>query len=124
MAINSEKDFYRELLDVPAIPDNLLEKVENRNRRRNAAVYAAWALAAMLVMAIGTVLYTQTIGSVQAQRTAAVEAELRYVRNYLNGVTVDEEIEQYAIVDPNISFIINSSSTSSTEGGYYETLTY
>lgn len=122
MAINSEKDFYRELLDVPAMPNGLFEKVEHRNRRRKAAVYTAWALAATLVLAAGTVLYTHTTGNVPTRRAAAVEAELHYVRDYLNGATIDQEIEQYAIVDPDISFII--STTTSTQGGYYETLTY
>jgi hypothetical protein len=97
--MTNERDFYRELGSVPEVPRALYEKVDRTVRRQVFFSRAVLAVAALLIVALGTtgVLFVQKGND----RTVSPEvvAELQTVSNYLTGSDLDKEYESYALYE-------------------------
>jgi hypothetical protein len=99
----SDEDLRRELADVPEVPDTVYGLVQRRVRRGVQLRRWAWAVAASLALLAGGGAY-QAARSPASQNTASatvaddLDQELREISAFLNGGTIDEELETYALV--------------------------
>jgi hypothetical protein len=85
----TEKDFYGELGRVPELPPGLFEKIDGRIRRRRTFIRTAFALAATVIIAVGTT------GVWVAQRerdrsfSPEIAAELQSIKSYFAGEDIE-----------------------------------
>ncbi len=107
MPNNNEKTLLYELPEVPPVPPGLYPAIERRIRRHSSVVHMSWAFAAALVLALGVASYTVRTSPRMPAATVAtslesneVNDELQVVYDFLNGNTIEDEVNQYALVDP------------------------
>ena len=104
MKNSHEEAFNRELMDVPALPQNLYKDVERGIREKQRLHPMAWAAAALVLLSFATLYYLRPAYSDPAveNRRAIVEEDLNAIRTYFNGQDIDEELTAYAVIDPDI----------------------
>jgi len=106
----NEEPIVQDLAEIPPVPDSIYPAVMAHIGRRNRIVRMAWALAATLVLAVGITTYTVTskppapvvADAATTQATNEINDELQIVYDYVNGNSIEEEINQYALVDPSL----------------------
>jgi len=94
----SEKEFYKELGSVPPPPSDIYPAIGRRVRQGAYIKRSIMALAASLVLALGLTLFTMKQKTPQAALSPEVTEELQIVRDYLNGVGIEDEFNTYAVV--------------------------
>jgi hypothetical protein len=95
----NEQDFYRELADVPELPPDLFDDIRHRINRRALIKRSLFALAASLVLVIGSL----QVVTMQPSRGTIVQpevaSELQTIHDYLNGSDLEGDLELYAVVE-------------------------
>jgi hypothetical protein len=92
-----EKDFFRELGTVPKLPSDLFKKTEDKIRHRSMFVKSMFALAATVIIAVGTTGVLITHNGADQAFSPEVAAELQDVRSYLAGEDLDRTNDSYAL---------------------------
>lgn len=101
-----QEEFYQKLSEVPPFPDPLYSKIERKINRKRTLARMIWALAACVILAVGITSYTlikqdqPTVASTELSQE--VIDELQIIHDFLNGNTVDDELDMYALVDMEI----------------------
>jgi len=99
----SDEALRRELSDVPQVPDTIYGLVERRLRRGVQVRRWVWAVAASIAVLASAGTY-QAARTPDVQSTVAttvvdeLDQELQEISAFLNGGTIDEELETYALV--------------------------
>lgn len=103
---NQYNKFMEELSQVPPVPDKIFHKIESRIYRRNVKARLFLAVAASIVLAAGITTSYLRLNAFRQTEESAYKAEVIYelesAYNFLNANDIDEEIETYALVDPEI----------------------
>jgi hypothetical protein len=97
--MTNEKEFFKELGSVPNLPPDIYGVIHGRIRRGKIVERTIFALAATLVIAIGTTAFflsEKAAGNTVAVATE-VAGELQSVNDYLNGNDLDEELQAYTV---------------------------
>jgi len=97
-----DRELGQYLGDTPPLPEPLYAGVERGIRRDRRRRTLSWAAAAVLVLALGTGGWLGGIGggpapAAQAQSEELAD-ELYDICGYLNGSSVDQELETFAVV--------------------------
>lgn len=95
----NENKFYDELGRVPELPTGLYEDIHRKIRHRVVFPRIVLALAATIILAIGTtgIVITHK-GNVQSFSPDVV-TELQTVHSYLNGEDLDQEYKSYVLYE-------------------------
>lgn len=100
-----QEEFYQKLSEVPPVPDSLYPEIEKRIKQTRSVRNTIWALAASLILAVGITGFYYSFSNKAQTVASPVELsentinELQSFNEYINGNSLDEEIEMYALVD-------------------------
>ena len=97
--MNDETSFYRELGTVPELPADCYTAVEREIRRKKTVPRILFALAASIVLVIGSL---QIVTHNQPQNNGIQEdvaSELQIISDYLNSNDLEGDIDLYAVVE-------------------------
>ena len=110
--MTNDNDFYQELGRVPGLPPHLYGNIRRRIGRQALFMRAAYALAAALVLTVGTTGFWATHQGLGPATTAAVASsqvspevaeELQSVHDYCNGENLKQDVESYAYYDGDVA---------------------
>ena len=92
-----EKEFYRELANVPELPAGLYDSVDRETGRHRTYLRPLLALAAGLVVAVGTAAFLMTSRPAAVALSPELADELLSVSDYLSGSDLDKELNTYVL---------------------------
>jgi hypothetical protein len=96
--MNDENTFFRDLAEVPEVPANVYPLIERKILHRSRTRTALYALAASIIVGIGTM----TIATRQPSRSGEVQpevaSELQTIHDYLNSSDLEGDLDLYAVV--------------------------
>jgi hypothetical protein len=95
----TEREFYDELGRVSQVPAGLYENVRTKIRHQAVFHRTVLALAATLILAIGTTGVLITYKRNVQKFSPDVATELQAVRSYLNGEDLDQEYKSYVLYE-------------------------
>lgn len=101
--MKNELDFYRNLPDTPPLPPELYSRVRKRIGRRKAVVRSFLALAAALVMAIGTAGVLATLNGTSAALSSDITSELQSIHEFCNSDDLGQEFESCSLYDEELT---------------------
>jgi hypothetical protein len=93
-----DDSLIRALADVPAVPDSLYAGVTGRIAGRARLVRTVWALAACVMLAVGLGGY-RALAPHPAVVADEATQELQDLSAFVNGTTVEQDIDVYAVAD-------------------------
>lgn len=104
-----QEKFYQLLSDIPAAPD-LYPEIESEilKKSSNSMFRYIWSIAATFILAIGIIQYSNNhsqqsfnnlLSISKEPLTEDVTDELQIISDLLDGVSIDEDIELYALVE-------------------------
>jgi precorrin isomerase len=97
--MSHEQKFYHDLADMPDLPTECYATIERKIRQRSRAKSALYALAASIILAIGTFRIVSHVQSQNDVLQTEVANELQIIHDYLNSSDLDEDLELYAVVE-------------------------
>jgi translation initiation factor 2 alpha subunit (eIF-2alpha) len=95
--MNFEADLKKSLSDAPDVPSELYEKIRKKVYPRSKKIAFYYAVAASLLLAIGTLRIA--IHKPDKTINEEVAIELQMLHDYVNGDDLDNDLELYAIID-------------------------
>ena len=91
--------FYQEIANVPELPPDLYRRIERKIRRRLYFRNLVYALAASIVILVGT-FGMITINSPRSNELQPeVASELQIIHDYLNSSDLEGDLALYAVVE-------------------------
>lgn len=98
MYSENEELFFKELSNVPPLPDELFGKINRRINRRSWWQKSLIGLAASAIIAVGLSGYALTQKKC-ATYSPEVAGELQIIHSYINGDDLEQEPDMYAVLD-------------------------
>ncbi|MFP4418179.1 MAG: hypothetical protein ACOC4C_01755 [Fibrobacterota bacterium] len=104
--MSSEHEVQKGLADVPSVPQELYDNISTAIIRRERVIRGLRILTAVVVICLGVLSFATYNRSVPAytysdtQTSRVVEDELQIIQDYLNGESIEAELEEYAVLDP------------------------
>jgi hypothetical protein len=93
----TENKLFEALANVPELPPSLFGKIDGRIRRRSMFVKTLFALAATVVVTVGTAGVLVTHRGTGQIYSSEVAAELQSVKSYLAGDDLEREFTSYVL---------------------------
>lgn len=97
--MTDEKDFYRELAEVPELPAEVYPLIERRVRRRSVVRNSLYVITASFILFIGTVTLLTNKPSRTVDVQPEVATELQIIHDYLNSSDLEGDLDLYAVVE-------------------------
>ena len=97
--MNNERNFYRELADIPELPSDVFPRIDGTLRRRSAVRKTIYAIAASIPLAIGILMLSTSHSSRTNSVPTEVASELQIIHDYLNSSDLDSDLDLYAVVE-------------------------
>ena len=94
-----EEDFYRNIADVPELPPDLFDSIDRTIRRRTLVRRSITALAASILLLIGSFGLATKLSSRNNHVLPEVADELQIIHDYLNSSDLEGDLELYAVVE-------------------------
>lgn len=97
--MNYENEFYREISEIPDLPQDLFPAINRRLHRRSLMRKSLYVLAASLIAAIGITTSTTIHSSENDGLQPEVASELQIIHDYLNSSDLESDLAMYAVVE-------------------------
>ena len=97
--MSHEQKFYHDLADMPDLPTECYATIERKIRQRSRTRVTLYALAASIILVIGTFRLLEQKPSQNDVLQTEVANELQIIHDYLNSSDLDEDLELYAVVE-------------------------
>lgn len=94
-----EEDFYRNIADVPDLPPDLFDAIDRKIRRRIFVRRSIGALAASILLFIGSFGLAKKLSSRNHHLLPEVAEELQIIHDYLNSRDLEGDPDLYAVVE-------------------------
>jgi len=94
-----ENALFRDLADVPEVPADVYPLIERKIRRRSLFRTTVYAMAASIIVGIGTVTIATRQPSPSTDVQPEVASELQIIHDYLNSSDLEGDLDLYAVVE-------------------------
>jgi hypothetical protein len=111
--MNGDNHFFeKQLLDAPPVPDSVFPAIQAQLRQRDIITKGIWTVSVVLILATGFSLQglrsrpvSAPVTNIVYRQSPAIDdanAELISAYVFINGTAIENELQEYALVDPEI----------------------
>lgn len=97
--MDNTRDFYREVSRIPELPPDIYDSIDRAIRRKSLMKKILGGVAASIVLFATSAVIVTSLLQRSRDLEPQVAVELQTVRDYLNGSSLDEDLELYAVVE-------------------------
>ena len=95
--MENEEHFYKELGNIPELPDTAYPKIAKKIRNHELIIRSLWLMAACIVLVIGGFEYIQYQNYKNEEMMLEVEGELQFIEGYFNMEDIEVSFTMYTL---------------------------
>jgi len=93
------RDFYRELSRIPELPPDIYNSIDRAIHRKSLIKKMLGGVAASVALVATLAVMVTSLSQRSQVLEPQVAVELQTVRDYLNGSSLEDDLELYAVVE-------------------------